>query len=384
MKKYSPLAFLLSTASLFLSMHLYAQDKPQISISSPPKDEIWFGKMNIKVNVQNLPADTLSVVEVYLDGRLIKEFKSSPYSFQYDFGKIPQNSALKAILRVNNIVSASDEIKSFPIDDAQEVDVTQILVPVVVTDANGNYVSDLKKEDFILTEDNKTQVINNFSTSGKNEFHLALLIDISSSMKDKIGEVKEAAKKFVQELLFKKDKAIVVFFNHEVFEDTEFSSSVAELCNSISTAFPFGATALYDAVGYCIKLFKGIPGLNIIIIMSDGEDNSSYLDAFTLIKKAERSNTVIYAIGKRNASFSDEYQEILRKLSQSSGGMLFFIDDSSEIQKIYELIRRDIRAEYILEFSPTKNGKTKRYRQISVKLKNKKRCSIRTIKGFYY
>jgi len=361
-----------------------AQEKPGITILSPANEEIWLGNRAIKIDVQNLPEDALHAVEIYLDGRLIKELKQPPYAFQYDFGQVPQNGTLKALLRVNNQVVGSAEIKSFLIDDAQEMDVTQIIVPVVVTDALGNYISDLKKEDFILLEDNKPQAINNFSKSGKNQFHLALLIDISSSMKDKIGEVKAAAQQFLQQLLTKNDKAIVVFFNHEVFEDTDFSNDLNDLSNSISMAFPFGATALYDAVGYCIKLLKGMPGLNLIIILSDGEDNSSYMDPYTLIKKAERSNTVIYAIGKRNSSYNDEYREILRKLSSSSGGMLLFVEDSSEIQKMYELIRHDIKAEYTLEFSPNKSGKNQRYRQITVKLRDKKKYNIRTIKGFYY
>jgi VWFA-related protein len=369
---------------IFVSSNkLETQNKPEIFITSPPHEELWFGTMSINVKLENLPADTLHTMEIYLNGRLIREFKKSPYIFKYDFGKVPQNSSLKALLRINNQVISSAEIKSFPIDDAQEVDVTQILVPVVVTDYLGNYIADLEKEDFIILEENKPQTINNFSKKGKTEFHLALLIDISSSMKDKIAAVKDAAKRFLKELLTKSDKAIVVFFNHEVFEDSEFSNNVNELSNSISMAFPFGATALYDAVGYCLKLFKGMPGLNIIILLSDGEDNSSYLDPYTLIKKAERSNTIIYAIGQKNITYNVEYQDILKKLTSSSGGMLFFIEDPVEIQKVYESIRSDIWAEYILEFSPNKNGKAKRYRQITVKLKNKK-YSIRTIKGFYY
>lgn len=370
--------------AVFISgINLPAQDKPAIAIVSPANEEIWFGTMPIKIKLENLPADTLHTLEIYLDGRLIKEIKAPPYTFTYDFGKVPQSSTLKALLRIKNQAVNSTEIKSLPIDDAQEVDVTQILVPVIVTDSQGNYISDLNKDDFILVEDNVPQPINNFSKSGRTEFHLVLLIDISSSMKDKIGEVKGAAKQFLNGLLTKNDKAIVVFFNHEVFEDTEFSNNISELSSAISMGFPFGATALYDALGYCLKLLKSMPGFNIIILLSDGEDNCSYLDPFTLMKKAERSNAVIYAIGKYN-SFNDEYQEILKKLSSSSGGILFFLEDPAGIRKIYESIRRDIKAEYILEFSPNKKGTAKRYRQIIVKLKNNKKYNIRTIKGFYY
>jgi VWFA-related protein len=376
--------FLILILAVFINgTNLAAQAEPAITIVSPGNEEIWFSTMTISIKFENMPADTLHMLEIYLDGRLIKEIKTPPYTFAHDFGKVPQNSSLKAILRIKNQVISSAEIKSFPLDDVQEVDVTQILVPVVVTDSNGNYISDLDKEDFILLEDNVPQPLNNFSKSGKTEFHVVLLIDISSSMKEKIGEVKAAAKQFLNGLLTKNDKAIVVFFNHEVFEDTDFSNNINELSSSISMGFPFGATALYDAVGYSIKLLKSMPGLNIIILLSDGEDNSSYLDPFTLMKKAERSNAVIYAIGKSN-SYNDEYQDILKKLSSASGGILFFLEDPSGIQKIYESIRRDIKAEYILEFSPSKKGTAKRYRQITVKLKNNKRYNIRTIKGFYY
>lgn len=379
--KHIPSVFLLMA---FLALRSPAQEPPRITFAAPASDEIWFGKRDVRIVVENLAADSLYTLEVFLDGRFIREFKQPPFVFQYDFGQVPQNSTLKAQLRVNNQVVASAEVHALAIDDAQEVDVTQIMVPVVVTDSEGNYVPDLKKEDFILLEDNKPREVSNFSKSGKSQFHLAMLIDISSSMKDKIGEVKAAAKQFLRQLLTKNDKAIVVFFNQEVFEDTEFSSDLDELSNSISTALPFGATALYDAVGYCLRLLKGIPGLNIIIVLSDGEDNSSFMDPYTLIKKAERSNTVIYAIGRSDSSFNDQYQEILKKLSASSGGMLFFAEDSSEIKRIYELIRHDIKAEYVLEFSPDKGARGKRYRQITVKLKGRKKYNVRTIKGFYY
>ena len=141
MKKW-PILFLLA---IMLIDPAPAQDKPVITIVSPHGEEIWFGKTTVKINVQNLPQDSLHTVEIFLDGRFIKEFRQPPYTFQYDFGYVPRNSTLKALLRVNNQVVDSAEIKSLSVDDTQEVDVTQILVPVVVTDSHGNYISNLKK-----------------------------------------------------------------------------------------------------------------------------------------------------------------------------------------------------------------------------------------------
>jgi len=359
---------------------------PRVWFASPQSDDIWIGKRKIEIKFRDIDPKKIRSVEIYLDGKFLKDFSAPPYVMDYDFGQIPKNRTLKLLVKdIHKIVILESEMNSYQFDDARMVDVAQVVVPVVVTDQNGYYIKDLNMDDFIITEEGVDKEITYFDKKGKTKFNLVLLMDISSSMKDKIGDVKDAAKIFLEALITKKDKAIIVMFNHEVFEDTDFTNNIDELINSLSIAFPFGATALYDAVAYCTKLLKGIPGRNIIILFSDGEDNSSYIDPFTLIKRVERSNSVIYSIGKRTSFYDDiRYQDILKNISVSSGGITFLFDDISDIPTIYREIRRDIKAKYILQFKPQKKGKLKRFRKISVSVKGKKRYKIRTIKGYYY
>ncbi len=368
------------------SFQVIPADTPRVWFSSPQNDDMWIREKKIEVRLQNIDAKKIRSVEIYLDGKFIKEFKSPPYTMTYNFGQLPKNRSLRVLVKdIHKIVILEREIKSYHFDDTRIVDVAQVVVPVVVTDQNGYYIKDLKKDDFVITEEGVIQEITYFAKKGKTKFNLALLMDISSSMKDKIGDVKDAAKIFLEALISKNDKAIIIMFNHEVFEDTDFTNNIDELINSLSIAFPFGATALYDAIAYSIKLLRGIPGRNIIILFSDGEDNSSYIDPYSLIKKVEKSNCVIYSIGKRTAFFDDiRYQDILKNISVSSGGITFMFDDVSDIPAIYREIRRDIRAKYIVQFKPKKKGKLKRFRKITVKVKGKKRYKIRTIKGYYY
>jgi VWFA-related protein len=359
---------------------------PRVWFASPQSDDIWIGKRKIEIKFRDIDPKKIRSVEIYLDGKFLKDFSAPPYMMDYDFGQIPKNRTLKMLVKdIHKIVILEREINSYQFDDARMVDVAQVVVPVVVTDQNGYYIKDLNKDDFIISEEGVDKEITYFDKKGKTKFNLVLLMDISSSMKDKIGDVKDAAKIFLEALITKKDKAIIVMFNHEVFEDTDFTNNIDELINSLSIAFPFGATALYDAVAYCTKLLKGVPGRNIIILFSDGEDNSSYIDPFTLIKRVERSNSVIYSIGKRTSFYDDiRYQDILKNISVSSGGITFLFDDISDIPTIYREIRRDIKAKYILQFKPQKKGKLKRFRKITVSVKGKKRYKIRTIKGYYY
>jgi VWFA-related protein len=154
---------------------------------------------------------------------------------------------------------------------------------------------------------------------------------------------------------------------------------------SFLIAIPFGATALYDAIAYSVKIMKSIIGHNIIILLSDGEDNSSAIDPYTLMNIVERSNSVIYSIGKKEYMNSfDQYQEILGKISVSSGGMTFFLDDVDEVRKVYEKIRRDIKAKFLLRFSPKDKERRSRFRKITVKMKNHKGYKVRTMKGYFY
>ncbi len=206
-------------------------------------------------------------------------------------------------------------------------------------------------------------------------------------MKNKIGKVKETGSAFLKQLLGRNDRVKIIFFNQEIIEDADFSNNITELITSLGTAVPFGSTALYDAVAYGLNLMRGIVGRNIIIIFSDGEDNSSVVDPYTLSKKAERSNVKVYCIGTSNvmqeAAFNDiKYQELLEKIASASGGMTFFISGIGEIERVYSQIRQDIRSEYILQFSPEK--RLNRYRPITVKLKKHRGYQIRTIKGYYY
>ena len=361
------------------------QEKPRIRFLSPRNDDIWIGEQKIEVEVKGVKPQSLRSVSIYLDGKLIKEFTEPPFRIKYNFGQMPKNQELEALVNLRNQAPIREEILSYHLDDSQEVEVLQVVVPAVVTDRRGNYVSDLTKDDFVIVEDGIEQEISYFSKSGRSTFHLVLLIDISSSMRDKIQKVKEVAKQFLRQLMTKGDKAIIVFFNHEVFEDSDFTSDIGELDNALSIAIPFGATALYDAVAYSVKLMKSIIGHNIIILLSDGEDNSSAIDPYTLMNIVERSNSVIYSIGKKEyMNTYDQYQKILQKISVSSGGMTFFLDDVDEVRKVYEKIRRDIKAKFLIRFSPKDKERRNRFRKITVRVKNHKGYQVRTMKGYFY
>lgn len=363
----------------------YGLDADQkIIITTPKNDQIWVDTQAIKAEVIGFKPDEISRVEFYINGKLMKEFKKPPYLMTYDFGSKMRFQQIKVVARSIDGQVVESAIHSLYVDDYQEVRVTQIMIPVVVFDRRGQYIKDLKKEDFILEVDKQPQPVSYFSKSGKSNFHLILLIDISSSMKDKIGDVKEVAKQFLKNLLTKNDKAKVVFFNHEVSEDTDFTSDMTMLMNSISMAFPFGATALYDAILYCYRILKPIQGHKIIILFSDGEDNHSHIDPYTILKRTEKSNITVYTIGNKLTVKDNQYEALLEKIATSSGGLMFLLDNIRQIREVYSKIRTDIRSQYMLYFSLKNIRKVQRFHTLKVRIKGNRSYRIRTLKGIFY
>ncbi len=359
-----------------------------IKIHYPEDDRVWVGEKTIHFEIKGSKEERILSAEVFIDGKLVREFRRPPYKFTYDFGKQPYNRKLKVVYRENGNIVAQKMIQSYFFENSHNVDVVEMVVPVALTDRSGRYLNSVRREHFELLVDGKPQDITFFSKKGDIKTRIVMLIDISSSMKDKIGTVKEAAKDFLRTMLSKDNKGIVILFNHEVFEDTEFTADVKKLVNSISLAYPFGATALYDAVDHCMKLVKNSAGRNILVLFSDGEDNSSYLDPYTLLKKIEQSNFSIYSIGRKDKfAVDNKHQRILESLSGTSGGVTFFIDSLDELDRVYKEIKVDIDAKFILQFNLGKIPKKNKFRKIEVRIKRSglaQKVKIRTIRGFYH
>jgi VWFA-related protein len=361
------------------------QQKPQVIILSPKEGVMWTGNQLIKVRLEGIDLRQVLEVGIYLDGRLLKEFPSPTptITMSHNFGARGQNRTLKVTVRgkkFNKLAFA--ERKSLRVDVSHDVEVSQVMVPVVVKDKKGNYVRGLKREDFVLLVDGKPKQIAYLSTKGTVQFNMAQVIDISYSMRGKIYDVLLTARDFMKKLMSGSDRGTFVFFNHRVFEHTGFTSDMKELTDRLDLQSPvIGGTALHDAIAYTLNEMNKTTGWNIMIIFSDGEDNSSYIDRYSLVKKVKKSPVVIYAIDNKTGKPND----LLRQICHLSGGLTFTLTGSRRLNKVYEKIREEIMAQYVLFFNPGRRARRKasaRFHTLTVKVK-KHKYDIRTIKGFY-
>jgi Ca-activated chloride channel family protein len=266
------------------------------------------------------------------------------------------------------------------------------IVSLSVTVMDGTkYVTGLEQDDFEVFEDGAKQSISFFSHF-QQPVALAILLDTSNSMEDKIGTAQEAAIGFVRRM--KKNDAIeVIEFNSQVRIPQPFTNDVSALERAIRATTVNGSTSLYNAIYVSLKQLKDERAKSAeeirrqaIIVLSDGDDTSSVIEYDDVLDLAKRSETAIYAIGLRQPETGrgkfKEAEFVLRQLSQETGGRVFFPTSVAELPKIYEQISEELASQYSIGYSsknPMRNGA---WRKIEVRV-NKPGLLARTRRGYY-
>ena len=258
--------------------------------------------------------------------------------------------------------------------------------------AEGKYVTDLDQAEFEVFEDGAKQNVTFFSRK-QQPIALAVLLDTSNSMEDKLKTAQEAAVGFAKRLS-PDDLAQVIDFSSQVRIIQGFTNDAAALEKAIRGTTADGSTALYNAIYISLKELKKIRPQNeeeirrqAIVVLSDGDDTSSLLPYEEVLDLAKRSETAIYTIGLRQgvetgrASFK-EAEFVLKQLAQETGGRSFFPAHVNELPKIYEQISQELSTLYSLAYTsrnPLRNGA---WRRIAIRISRPGHVP-RTRQGYY-
>lgn len=266
-----------------------------------------------------------------------------------------------------------------------------VSLSVSVTDGTGKYITDLEQTDFEVFEDGAKQAISFFSRK-QQPVALAVLLDTSNSMEDKMSTAQEAAVGFAKRLQ-PDDVATIIEFSSQVRIAQEFTNDPGALEQAIRSTTADGSTALYNAIYISLKQLRSIKARTedeirrrTIVVLSDGDDTSSLLPYEEVLDLAKRSETAIYTIGlreqrDRRPNFR-EAEYVLKQLAQETGGRSFFPNSVHELPKIYDQISQELSTLYSIAYSsknPVRNGA---WRRIVVRIK-KPGMIARTRQGYY-
>lgn len=190
-------------------------------------------------------------------------------------------------------------------------DADLVLVPVLASDRNDAYVSDLRKEEFTITEEGVKQPIA-FFASIKEPFHIVLLLDTGLSLNpEDLRRVKMAAREILEQVRGS-DLISVISFNDSVIEGCGFTGDYGLLRNTINNIPPGGGTKVYDAMAYALSSLKRAKAKrSAIILLTDGVDwrsDSSTLESTN--RSLEESGVSVYPVRYDNRA---QIEQMLRK-----------------------------------------------------------------------
>jgi hypothetical protein len=176
-----------------------------------------------------------------------------------------------------------------------KINTNLVTVPIIATTIEGNYIPDLRQEEFSISEDGEKQAVAFFATVSA-PFHVVLLLDTSASARESLHSIQRAAITFVEQLQGA-DRVKVISFDNDVRELSDFTNDRVVLKEAIYKAVSGRGTKLYDAFDLALSSIRTIKGRKAIVLFSDGVDWHS--DAATFdgtLHGLDEEGVIVYPI----------------------------------------------------------------------------------------
>jgi Ca-activated chloride channel family protein len=241
---------------------------------------------------------------------------------------------------------------------------------------HGKSVADLTRQDVMLRDDGKPPVtITNFRNESQLPLRLGLVIDTSNSITHEFEFEQNAAASFLKKSLTgKKDLAFVVGFSNAVLLVQDYTADGAKIAKGIDQLAPAGGTALWDAVKFASDKLAALaeeqPAAKILVVISDGDDNSSTATLKEAIESAERVEVTIYTVSTRQLAGKDYGTELadraMRALAERTGGAAFFPGSLGNLDHRLADLQEVIRSRYLISYKPADFRPDGKYRSISL------------------
>jgi len=256
---------------------------------------------------------------------------------------------------------------------------------VSVFDGDGRVVKSLPQSAFTVFEDNQKQRITVFRQEDV-PISLGLVIDNSASMLNKRARVNSAALAMVK-ASNPDDEVCVISFNEEAFVTQDLTSDAKRLESSLRKMESRGETAMRDALTLGLDQLRAHSKKDkkVLLVITDGEDNSSIQKQETLVRASHLSNVIIYGIGilgSEQPASAQRARASMDELTLATGGRSWFPNDVADIEKITPEIAHEIRNQYVIGYTPENTAKTGAFRSIRVEV-NVPNLTVRTRSGYY-
>jgi VWFA-related protein len=263
-------------------------------------------------------------------------------------------------------------------------------VAVTVEDAQGRPVEGLTARDFVVAEDGRRQAIEMCARMGdggpSTSLDVALLVDTSDSMLATLRRSQDVAVRFLTDLPNAQD-VIVVFFDQAQRVERFDRDNPEALFERVRTLPEGGNTAVRDAIAFSLRALSSSNGRSALVLLTDGIDTVSRTEPAALDRAIQSHATTIYPVvypATASGDGPDPEQAVkdLQRLADVTGGQLFKLPNEAALPRVLDEIVADLRAQYVLGFTPASSGAPGRMRKISVKVPGRGKVTVRHRVGY--
>lgn len=352
-----------------------------VRIAAPPKGSRVTGPTLAKAEIVVPDGRRLETVEFRVNDKTVASLTAPPWEARVT--PTGEDLVYLTVVATLDDGSKAEAVRYLKAPEyVEEVEVNLVELYVAVTDRAGALVRDLQQGDFDVLEAGKPQEISKFELVDNLPLTLGVLLDTSGSMAGSLVETQRAASDFLESVMRPKDRAFAVSFARRPRLEMPPTDDTGAVVRAISELQAVGDTALHDALIQSLYYFRGIQGQRALVLLSDGDDNASYMPYKDALEYARRSGVAVYVIGFNLGAFETGLRRKLSEIATETGGRVFWASKADELTGIYKEIENELRSRYLVAFYATGEAGKGGFREVEVKVK-KGSLKARTARGYY-
>lgn len=347
-------------AALITGVPMHGQQPGVLRFTAPAPNSYVSGPIVLFVAYEGEGGSSaIQDVTFFADGRQIcgPAFR---LRCDWDAGRNVDAHAFRAVARLKDGRRVIANLRTRAIEFAQS-EFVDIVQANAVVKAGDRFIKGLTRESFRLLDDKQPRPITDVIAGGPMQLLLAL--DVSSSMKDALQDVRTAARGFLK-AIGDGHQVTVVAFNDASFTLAGPEMSMAERVSALDQLSAWGGTALYDVIAEALQRLNG-RARKALVVFSDGEDRDSRVTFPDVRRLIDESDATVFTVGLGRGQSQKDLREKLGELADASGGLALFAGNPEDLAQPFAEIVETLSNQYTLSFEPRRDGK---YHELTVQV----------------
>jgi len=339
-----------------------------VRLVEPHPKKTYSSSVRAQADVVVPEGEVVERVEFYLNETLVATLYQEPWIQPIALHRTDPTAYVRVVAHTVGGTSTEDVVFLNNPNYLESIDVDLVELYTLVLDKAQRPVEGLEEKDFTVYEDGVQQEIGRFEVVRNLPIHVAAMLDVSASMDGRLEATQAAALGFFEKAITPKDRGAIVTFNDHPNLATGFTSDMTDVAAGLAGLRAERGTALWDSLIFTLYYFNGIKGQRAILLLSDGKDEASRFSFGQSLEFAQRAGVSIYVVGLDFKRKEADARRSLNRLADATGGRAFWIDDTSELEAVYDTIQLELRSRYFISYQSSNESGSKTFRRIEVEV----------------